>query len=249
MKLFITKSEYEALPDVLKESYTQEGENYRLVVEDDKGDLYGKLKNADKLLEEKKREEQRRKELEEALKQYEAKQKEEELKKLEEQGKYEELLKRLEAEKEAKIQELQQKAEAEAQARKEMLLNLKVKEIATALAGERAALLEPHLRNRLDIRDDKVIILDSTGVPNPNMTDDKLIDEFKTNPLFAPVIKGRDSTGGGTVGANGNTAGGDWEQYFDRSSPNYSIMKQIDLEKENPALYAQLIKKFGLDDI
>jgi multidrug efflux pump subunit AcrA (membrane-fusion protein) len=252
LKLFITAEEYAGLPDALKENYTQEGEKYRLKVEDDKGDIYAALKAKDKILEEKKAESERRRLLEEELAALKRKEEEEERRRLEEAGKYEEVLKRIEAEKEAKLKELEARAEQEREARRKMLVDLKVKEVATALAGERAALLEPHLRNRFTIteRDGKeeVVIVDPTGVPNPAMTVEKLMDEFRANPLFAPAIVGRDSNGGGTPGGNGGSAGEEWSKYFDRSNPAYSISKQIELEEQNPALYNELVKKFGLDD-
>jgi len=251
MKINITAEEYAGLPEALKEHYIADGEGYKLKLEDDKGDLEGKIRNAEKLLEERKVEEERRKQLEIELNKLKDRDKEEELKRLEEQGKFQEVLERTKTEYEKRLETLETKARDEAQQRRDMMVNVAVKDAAVKIAGERATIIEPHLRMRFQVSEEngveKVVITDATGLPNPAMNTDRLVDEFKANPLWAGIVAGTDSaglgTGGGTGGGNGI---GEWDKYFDEKSNDYNVTKQFELSKSDPTLYAQLSKKYGL---
>ena len=253
LKFKVNEDEYKKLDEKLQELYEGKDGSYQLKL-DGGDDLTGLKQHAEKLLDEKKKEADKRRELEAKLTEMELKKKEEEEKLLLEKGEFEKVLEQKQKEFELKEKALVEKAEQAQNQMKDTLLNLEVTKVATELAGERAELITPHLQNRFDIveKDGKleVVIKDATGLPNPAMTADALIEEFKANELFEPIIKGRNSSGGGAGGGSGGggAGGSEWEQYFDPANASYNITKQVELEKDDKTLHDSLRKKFNLDN-
>ncbi len=253
LKFKIDKKAYEELDEAKKALYKEDGDGFKLDVEGGDDDLAGLKSHAEKLLQEKKKEAEKRRELEAQLAELELKEKEEREKMMLEKGDYEKVLKEKEAEWEKQKEELAKKAEAAQNQMKQTLLDLEVTKVATELAGERAELIKPHLQNRFDITEKdgqlSVVIKDATGLPNPAMTNEALIEEFKANTLYEPIIRGRNSSGGGAGGGTGGQQGAsEWEQYFNPAKKDtYSITKQMELEEKDPNTYKQLRDKFNLD--
>ncbi len=147
------------------------------------------------------------------------------------------------------------RAERAESALKTQMINAVISEVGSTLAGENAVLLMPHLRDRFAVElvngDPKLQILDKDGVPGI-ITKDQLITEFKTNDMFKPIIKGRNSSGGGSNGGAGGSSGavdaGTWDAFFNPDGGNYDTEKQNELMKVDKNLYSKLEKKYGLDD-
>ncbi len=137
---------------------------------------------------------------------------------------------------------------------KERTINSAITDLAITLAGDRAELLKPHLGARFEVEivDDEPVlkILDDKGQAG-TLTKEQLIEEFKKNKMFAPILKGRDSSGGGSGGGSGGDDQADaasWEKYFNEDNSEYNTEKQDELKKKDKGLHDSLVKKFGLDD-
>jgi len=130
---------------------------------------------------------------------------------------------------------------------KRTALTTAVKQIATDLAGENALLLEPHIQARIqaNMNDEGAVELQFLGIDGGAINQDGLINEFKQNPVFKTVIKGKRSTGGGAQGGSqGEGDTGEWAQYFDETSDSYSPSKQYELQQTNPQLHDALFAKY-----
>lgn len=140
------------------------------------------------------------------------------------------------------------------------VLNLKsslqeraVMELAVRLAGDSAALLIPHLKDRVQVNEVGeqyvVQVTDINGTPSA-LTMEDLGKEFKANKLFEKVLLGRQSSGGGSSGGSGGSGGTEeYAKYFDRAGPEYNTEKQYELEQKDKKAHDALVKKYGLDDI
>jgi hypothetical protein len=93
---------------------------------------------------------------------------------------------------------------------REAFLEKQVTDLATQLAGTRAAVLAPHIRNRLVIEapdgTNIVRVLGKDGKASALSVED-LVKEIKADELFAPVIQAGRASGSGASGA-GSSAGG-----------------------------------------
>ncbi len=176
----------------------------------------------------------------------------------EEQGlsddkKYDELLGRKTDEFNTKIKVEEDKTAKAVGSLKSSMIKSAVNSLAQRLAGDSATLLTPHLTHRFQVNDVEgeytLQITDVNGVAS-NMTVDQLAEEFKSNKLYAPLLKGRDSSGGGSGGGSGagGDAGGNYAKYFDPAGPDYNSEKQYELEQKDKVAHDKLVKKYGLDD-
>ena len=254
LKFKISKEEYQKLSEAKQELYKEVNGEFKLDVEGDDNDLAGLKTHAEKLLEEKKLESEKRKKLEAQLAEIELQKKEDEQKSLLEQGEFDKLLEQNKqdfAEKEKKLLERAEKLEGQM---KQSMIEAETTKVATELAGDNALLILPHLKDRFEVVDKdgvlSVIIKDATGLPNPAMTNDKLIEEFKANDIYKPILKGRDSSGGGAGGGTGGNGSdvSEWDKHFDPTNPDYSITKQGELEEKDSNLYTQLRDKHNLNN-
>ncbi len=154
----------------------------------------------------------------------------------------------------AKFDSANLRAEAAEAALKTQMINATVAEVAATLAGENSTLIMPHLKNRFNVDlvegQPRLQILDKDGTPGV-ITKEQLIEEFKTNKMFAPILKGRDSSGGGSGGGAGTGGQADsatWDSFFNPAGDSYDSRKQDELKEKDSKLHATLVKKYKLDD-
>ncbi len=135
---------------------------------------------------------------------------------------------------------------------KDSMINSAVNSLASSLAGDSAELLKPHLKGRFQVNevgDDYVLQITDVNGSVSQLTAAQLGDEFKANKLYAPLLKGRQSSGGGSGGGAGGGKGtDDYSKYFDPKSPDYNSEKQYELEQKDKPAHDALVKKFNLDD-
>ncbi len=174
--------------------------------------------------------------------------------KLEEQKEYEKLLDIKTKQYETKLTAAEEKAKKIEGSLKTQMISTAINEIAVQLAGDNSPLIAPHLKDRfaVDLTGDKakLQILDKEGTPGI-VTKEQLIEEFKTNKMFQPILKGRDSSGGGAQGGAGGGAQGDksaWKDYFDPSNEKYNTEKQYELQQKDKGLHDKLVADYHLDD-
>lgn len=86
-------------------------------------------------------------------------------------------------------------------------ISAEVNKLAAELGGDNAALLAPHIQNRLRYEDGQVKVMDSNGGLTISTLDD-LAKEFRNNPMFASAIVGTKANGGGAAhGGKSNSSG------------------------------------------
>jgi len=243
MKFRLTKEEYEALGDGAKEFYVVSGEGYAIDTDVTQSDDYQKLfNNRNDVLDEKKNEEKKRLALEEE-------QEKAKLKGLEDKQEYEKILDI----KEGKHKDALSTARGESARLKLQLensiLNASVESIAYGLAGERAELIKPHLRARMrmvEVDGIQKLMITATDGTDSQMTKEQLVEEFTKNDLYAPLLAGRDSSGGGSDNGGGGTPGNDFSQWEDHFKPETrNLTKQSELAKTDPDLYKRLAEKYN----
>lgn len=225
----------EGLDESIKALYVEKDGVYTLSVDISESEEFKKLKSSkDKILDEKKKEQQRREEQEE-------KEREKAIEIAEKEKKYEESLKLTRE----KHKEEMKKAERFKNKLMESKLSEPANSLANRLAGEYAELMVSFIKNRLSLEeiDDSfnLVVLDENGIK----TDDTLSDlekELKENPLFAPIIKGRKSSGGSSDPNRANGSGEhEYEKYFKPDTAN--MTKQMELLKRDPTAYERLSTK------
>jgi hypothetical protein len=133
------------------------------------------------------------------------------------------------------------------QLKSNMIDNVVIK-MASELAGDNAHLLEGVLRGRLEIVEKdgllKLFVKDASGNIS-NMTADQLQKEIGDDKRYAAVVKGRNSSGGNSNSSgSGGSGESEFEKYF-KQGQDYSLTKQVELEKANPALYKELAAKYN----
>jgi len=211
----ITKEQYEALPDVLKAEYKGDGAGYVLDVEADEDT--SALKNA---LQREKEERNRLAEEARTLREANAERLRTEEQRIRDGiiagGNVTEIRAALEQEREQLRTELTGTIGNKDKIIAKLLVDDKAQALASQLAGERAALLLPHIRSRLaaDFADDnpRCVVVAENGGPSTLSIED-LKKEFLNNPLFATILVGVKSSGGATDRSNGGGASKKPEDY------------------------------------
>lgn len=172
------------------------------------------------------------------------------------QNKFQELLEAKTKAWEAEKTQLMEKTGTLESRLKDNALNTALKNLASELAGDRALLIEPHLKSRLTITgedgDFKVQVMDGAGNPSI-MTTEQLAEEFRNNAAYAPILKGRNSTGAG-AGGDGDGAGSSatlasYEKYFNPKGKEYSPTKQAELASKDKVMHDELVEKYQLNSI
>ena len=245
MKFNLTKDEWEALSEPMKELYKAKGSGYQLDVDITKSDDYQSLyKNRNEILDEKKEEEKKRLESEDAKEK-------DHLKNLEEKQEYEKLL----GIKTDKFKtDLKESGELVFKLQKQLeesIMTTAVDNLALALAGTNAELMKPHIKSRLTMQEvdgvQKLFVKDVTGTASA-MTLEQLGKEFEGNTLFAPILQGRQSSGGGG-NTNTGTGGGDFTSFGDNEAhfkpETRNLTKQAELQAKDPELYKKLSEKYN----
>jgi len=168
---------------------------------------------------------------------------------------FEELLASKEAEWNAKLEEKENRAKALLDSVKSTTLQTSITNLAVELAGERSALIAPHITSRLSVEEKDgvftVVVKDTNGNASA-MTLEQLSEEFKNNSLYAPILKGRNSSGsgGGGDGSGGEGAAdaATYEKYYNPKGADYNAAKQTELQGKNKELHDALVKKYDLDN-
>jgi hypothetical protein len=259
LKVNITKEEWEKLNDAIKELYKEDGDSYKLDIEgNDDSNLDGLKKHADRLLEEKKAEEQKRRDLEAKLAELELKDKEQAEKLMIEKGEFDKLLEQKTKEFEEKEEKYKEQIETAQSSLKNTIVNTEVSKLALEWSdGDKdvAEIATVFIKDKIIYTDTddggKVLYLDPTGVPNPNMTADGLKEQLlKDKPALEKILAGRRSNGGGAGGGagGGGELSGEWDQYFNPAEGTYNAMKQGELKEKDEKAYKMLRDKYKLDD-
>lgn len=242
LKSRLTKAEFDALPDALKEYYKAEGDVYLL-----QSDEAAELRAA------KDREAERRAEAERERDRLKAEKDEADRKAQEvadaaarEKAKKDGDISALEQSWQAKVDAAKAEGKAEADKYKNMLTGLLVDKEAEALAAEISVspkLLVPHIRGRLkaELEGEKPVtrVLDAAGQPSA-LTLAELKQEFVANPDFAAIIRGSNASGGG---ANGQHSGGG---AAGKKISEMSEAEKVAYHRQNPAAYKQQALAEGL---
>ena len=111
---------------------------------------------------------------------------------------------------EAIVKELKGKIEASEVSARQSFHKKTVTELAVKLAGENAPLLEPHIHSRIVIEapdgTNLVRVLGKDGKASALSLDD-LVNEFKAEKLYAPILQAGRASGSGTPGGGSNNGG------------------------------------------
>lgn len=228
LKVKITKEEYDALPDVLKAEYKGSGAGYVLDTDFVPEDV-APLRNALERVREENR--QMREAQNERDRQTEERLREE----LRTSGNTEELERRLTQEREQLREQLTGNISRRDQQLSRILVDDRAESMSRDLAGENWALLLPHIKMRLraDLDGDTPTckVCSADGQPSTLSLAD-LKQEFLQNALFATILVGVNSSGGGTARNPGGGA---------TKKPNeYTESERIALYNSNPAEYNRL---------
>ena len=84
-----------------------------------------------------------------------------------------------------------------------------------------------------------VEVIDNVAMVGDKTLEDYIRTDFLLDPMSKNLVTPNANTGGGAGGGNSNSGGGD-SRYFDKSSKDFSLTKQAEILKTNPALFAQL---------
>jgi hypothetical protein len=242
LKSRLTKAEFDALPDALKEYYKAEGDVY-LLQSDDAAELRAAK---DREAEARRDAEAERDRLKAEKAEAERVAREAADEAARERAKKDGDISALETSWQAKVDAAKNEGKAEADKLRNMLTDLLVDKEALRIANEISTspkLIEPHIRKRLKAELDgdkpKTRVLDAAGEPSA-LSLEELQQEFVANADFAAIIKGSDASGGG---ANGKHSGGG------AATKKISEMNQAErvaLHKANPEAFRIKAKAEGL---
>lgn len=233
LKLLIDQAAYDALSEGHKAAYTkvEATGKYKLDVDpEDIPDVEGLRRKNQELLDEKKTEKQKREEAER------------------ERAKAAGDITALEKSWETRLATETGTLKTERDAAQRQLERLTVGRAATEIAAELAVVtngvssakaLLPHVERRLSMEaaadgEIKVRVLDATGKPSA-MTLEQLKDEFKNDPVFAPLIQATKAGGGGGDG-NKNNGGGNTDKPFGEMT----VAERTALHQKDPAKFKKL---------
>lgn len=224
----ITKEQYDALPEAIKEHYKGDGAGYVLETDTVPEDI-APLRNAlDRTKEELR---QMREAQEERDRQTEQRIRDE----LRTSGNTTELERRLTQERETLRTQLTADVDRRTQQLSRVLVQDRAAALARELSGDAWLVMLPHIQSRLvadldsDVPACKVVAPD--GQPS-TLTVEDLKKEFLNNPAFASIIKGVDSSGGGAGRNKGGNA--------TKKPEDYNQQERIDLFHTNRAEYDRL---------
>lgn len=234
LKRKLTKDEYDALPDVLKAEYKGDGAGYVLDTEPDEDTAA--LRSA---LDRVKAERLTAAEEARVLREEKARLAAEEEQRIRDGiiagGNVAEIRAALEQERENLRTELTGQISNKDKVIAKLLVDDRALQLAVQLAGERSALILPHIRQRLsaDFTGDepRCVVVSETGGPSTLSIED-LKKEFLNNQLFASILVGVDSSGGGASRQSGGGAS---------KKPNeYTEAERVALYQSNPAEFHRL---------
>lgn len=255
-KATITKTEFDALHEVLQKEYQAEGDGYKLKI--DGGFLTDQDPSA--LLRAKQHEADRRKESEKKLKEFQdAEQKkiddakaeaaEEARKKALEEGdvgtittQLEERISNMQAKFEKDLADRDAELEGERQKAREMQITSTAAGIAQKIClaeGDYAGLLAPRIAAQLTLNESgQLAVLGADGQIDPQMNLQTLEKSYVDNPAYAAMIAGTKARGASgtptTGGTPVETAGKKWS--------DLTSEEKVALKRSNPDAYSELLK-------
>lgn len=239
LKSKLTKTEFDALPDALKEHYKQDGDNYLL-----ESDEAAELRAAkDREKEEARKQKERADTLQREKDEIERQAREAEAEKARKNKDVEALEASWKADKEAAILAERKNTEKREQQLRVLLEENEAVKIAAEISTSPKLIL-PHIRERLraELDGEKPItrVLDAEGKPSSKTLDD-LRQEFVDNKEFASIIKGSNASGGGANGNGGSGSGATSKSFKDMSEP-----ERVALHRDNPTRYRELARESGI---
>lgn len=236
LKLKINKEEYEKLSDAIKELYSENGDDYALSVEgvEDTGALK-RAKDHEKTA--RQQAEKKLREMQQELADIKLKLEEKE-KPTDNKG-VEELYKKKLAETENTLQQRIQKLETEMV---NNAISAEANRLAAKLAGDKAKILLPHIKNRLkgEVVEDKIVtkILSEDGEETADSIED-LEKSFFTNADFSSVVIGSKANG---TGGSGKGSGGTTK----KSLSEMTGLEEVEFANKNPEEYKRMLESEGV---
>lgn len=224
----ITKEQYDALPDAIKEHYKGDGAGYVLETDTVPEDV-APLRNAlDRTKEE-------LRQLREAQLERERTEADRIRQGILAGGNVDEIRTALEQEREQLRTDLTGQISAKDQIIGRLLVDDRANNIAIKLAGKHSKLILPHIKARLKVDftgdEPRAVVITEAGQPSTLSIDD-LEKEFLKNPDFASILVAVDSSGGGA----GRDKGGDASK-----KPNdYTEAERVELYRTNPTEFHRL---------
>lgn len=243
MKIKITKEEYEALSGDIKSLYQADGDDFRIDLEDMEDT--GALKRAkDHEKEARKAAETRSRDLEKSIKEMQLQLDDINNDKSRKKGDIEAIEKSYQEKMNKLQQDAEQRYNSLQAALQKKAVDSEATRIATELAGPHAALLLPHIKNRLkaDIEDGNVMtrVIGDDGQVTADSLDD-LKNFFLANDAYAPVIIGSKATGGGAAGSV-KGAGGPKR----KSLNEMTATEEAKFARDNPQEYEKMLADAGV---
>ncbi|MDU4288337.1 MAG: hypothetical protein E6X23_20095 [Mixta calida] len=222
LKYQLTAEEYAQLDEAKQSLYALQGDVYICQIEGiPQEDVSGLKAQLDRLLNEKKTEQEKRRQAEEQAR-----------REAEEKAKAEGDYKQLFESSQAKTSEWEQRYTQLQQSIEQRDINLAATRIATAIAdGANAEILTEFIARRLKVSDGQVRVTDEAG----NLSVGSLTDlqrEFETAPRYASLVRGSQAGGGGAAPKSGDRVTKTWEQL--------TGMERVELRRNNPAEHARL---------
>lgn len=222
LKYQLTAEEYAQLDEAKQALYALQGDVYICQIEGiPQEDVSGLKAQLDRLLNEKKTEQEKRRQAEEQAR-----------REAEEKAKAEGDYKQLFESSQAKTGEWEQRYTQLQQSIEQRDINLAATRIATAIAdGANAEILTEFIARRLKVSDGQVRVTDEAG----NLSVGSLTDlqrEFETSPRYASLVRGSQAGGGGAAPKSGDRVTKTWEQL--------TGMERVELRRNNPAEHARL---------
>lgn len=222
LKYQLTAEEFAQLDEAKQSLYAQQGDVYICQIEGiPQEDVSGLKAQLDRLLNEKKTEQEKRRQAEEQAR-----------REAEEKAKAEGDYKQLFESSQAKTSEWEQRYTQLQQSIEQRDINLAATRIATAIAdGANAEILTEFIARRLKVSDGQVRVTDEAG----NLSVGSLTDlqrEFETAPRYASLVRGSQAGGGGAAPKSGDRVTKTWEQL--------TGMERVELRRNNPAEHARL---------
>jgi hypothetical protein len=236
LKSKLTKTEFEALPDVLKEHYKASGDNYLLEADDLTELRTAKDRETQARKDEKERADRLQREKDEA----DAAKTAAELAKAKKDKDVETLEASYKLKEETAVNvEKANTAKAQKQLR-EILEDKEAERIANEISTAPALIL-PHVKARLraELDGDKAItrVLDANGEISAKTMDD-LKRELIDNPAFKAIIKASNASGGGAGGGGGSGGGADGKKLSEMSETERTALYRTDPTKFNSLVEA-----------
>jgi hypothetical protein len=235
LKRKITKAEYDALPEVIQAEYKGDGAGYILDTDDDNEAVDNLRRALENSKNDTAAERQAKKELKDKLDEIDRKIKAGELTTAQANQDVDALTRIFTEERETLRAEKDGIISRKDKQLENLLLAGKAESMARELAGDNWALLLPHVscRLRADVSSDtpSVKVLTATGEVS-TLTLDDLKKELLNNPLYAAILVGVNSSGGG---ASRNTGGG-----ASKKPNEYTEAERTELYRTDRAKFDQL---------